>query len=235
MSSLQALREAEQGYSGGITAIDKEFARLLKGLDESDMWEDTIVVYTSDHGEMMDSHGRRAKQMPHEESCRVPFFVRLPAGRANGSRRSDALFASVDIYPNLCGLAGIPVPALQRARPVAALFGVTAAQNHLTVFLMNEQGPPNRQEVQTYRGVRTHTLTLRDAAWMAAAGAPLRQQHTTIPDEEPYTRSSKSAPDIKAGKRTDHVGQIRRRSILLPESDRFLLLLSRSLNVGYEG
>lgn len=161
LASLAALREAEQGYYGGITAIDIEFERLLKALDDGGMADDTIVVYTSDHGEMMGSHGHMAKQMPHEESCRVPFFIRLP-GMKSGGRSSDALFASVDIYPTLCGLAEIPVPSHCSGRDFSGMMrGSGNFQEPDMVFLMNEQGPANRQEVNvpTYRGVRTKTHT----------------------------------------------------------------------------
>lgn len=75
LESIEKLRKAEQGYYGAISAVDKEFARLLKALDENGMADDTIVVYTSDHGDMLGSHGHMGKQMPHDESCRVPFLV----------------------------------------------------------------------------------------------------------------------------------------------------------------
>ena len=160
LESLDTLRQAEQGYYGGITAVDKEFGRLLKALDDNGMTDNTIVVYTSDHGEMMGSHGHMAKQMPHEESCRVPFFVRLP--EMKGGRSSDALFASVDIYPTVCGLAGIPVPKHCSGRDFSGLMrGDKTFKEPEMVFLMNDQGPSTRQEVnvQTYRGVRTRTHT----------------------------------------------------------------------------
>ena len=91
LESFDTLRKAEQGYYGGITAVDKEFARLLEALSDNGMEDDTIVVYTSDHGEMMGSHGHMAKQMPHEESCRVPFFVRLPGAEGRGRSRTRCL------------------------------------------------------------------------------------------------------------------------------------------------
>ncbi len=161
LESFETLRRAEQGYYGGITAVDKEFARLLKALDENGMADNTIVVYSTDHGEMMGSHGHMAKQMPHEESCHVPFIVRLP-GMGGRGRSSNALFASVDIYPTLCGLAGIPVPKHCSGRDHSSLMrGDSSFEESEMAFLMNEQGPPTRQEVnvQTYRGLRTKTHT----------------------------------------------------------------------------
>ena len=170
LKSLETLRHAEQGYYGAITAIDKEFARLLKTLDDNGMADDTIVIYTSDHGEMMGSHGHMGKQMPHEESCRVPFFIRHAGLKQR--KTSDALFSSVDIYPTLCGLAGIPVPSHCAGRDHSALMrGEPGFHESEFVFLMNEQGPPTRQEVNTptYRGIRTksHTYAVQlDGRWV---------------------------------------------------------------------
>ena len=161
LASMDALHKAQQGYYGAITAVDKEFARLLKALDDNGMADNTIVIYTSDHGDMMGSHGHMDKQMPHEESCHVPFMVRLPELKGTG-KKSDALFASVDIYPTVCGLAGVPVPKHCSGRDFSGLMrGDTSVQESEMVFLMNERGPRNHNsiDVPTYRGVRTKTHT----------------------------------------------------------------------------
>lgn len=105
LESEEGIRKAMQGYYGAITGVDEQFGRLLKALEENGQAEDTIVIYTSDHGDMMGSHGRIAKQVPFEESVRVPFMVRYPGVTKKGGA-SDALFSAVDIYPTLCGLAG---------------------------------------------------------------------------------------------------------------------------------
>ena len=159
LATMEDLREAEQGYSGAITAIDMEFARLLKALDEQGMAEDTIVVYTADHGDMMGSHGHMDKQMPHEEASHVPFMVRLPG---HSGRSSDALFASVDIYPTVCGLAGVPVPQHCSGRDYSSVMrGKSGFKEPEMVFLMNEQGGGAKMEanVPTHRSVRTKTHT----------------------------------------------------------------------------
>ena len=138
LASDELLRQAAQGYYGGITGVDLEFARLLKALDDSGQAQDTIVVYTSDHGEMMGSQGRMAKQVPFEESCRVPFFVRYPGVTPAGGK-SAALFAAIDIYPTLCGLAGIPVPAGRGGRDLSRILrGQEVPDSPEIVFLMNQ-------------------------------------------------------------------------------------------------
>jgi arylsulfatase A-like enzyme len=176
LTSEAALRKAMQGYYGAITGIDEQFARLLKALDETGQAEDTIVVFTSDHGDMLGSQGRMMKSVPFEESCRVPFLVRYPHVVKSGGK-SDILFASVDIYPTLCGLAGIAVPAHCVGRDLSAVMrGEPVANPPKHVFLMNQQlgakaaqAEDNRNadayvEVRhvnqpNYRGIRTDTHT----------------------------------------------------------------------------
>lgn len=60
-------------YYAHISAVDGEFGRLLRALEETGQADNTIVVYTSDHGDMMGSHGFGGKRLPWEESCKVPF------------------------------------------------------------------------------------------------------------------------------------------------------------------
>ena len=135
--SENVLKEAIQGYYGAITGIDKQFARLLKTLEDTGQAENTIVIYTSDHGEMMGSHGRMQKQVPYEESCRVPFMVRYPGVTPRG--KSDALFAAIDKYPTLCGLAGIPVPAHCSGRDHSPVMrSESFVPSAEMVFLMNQ-------------------------------------------------------------------------------------------------
>lgn len=140
LQSPQGLQKAMQGYYGGITGVDAEFRRLLDALDQTGQAADTIVIYTSDHGEMMGSHGRMSKQVPFEESCRVPFFIRYP-GRTPAGGRSDMLFASVDIYPTLCGLAGLPVPGHCAGRDISAAMTGGAVQRSPAAFLLNQVAP----------------------------------------------------------------------------------------------
>jgi arylsulfatase A-like enzyme len=106
--------EAVPGYYAGCTAIDHEFGRLLDALDAQGLAEDTLVVFTSDHGELLGSHGRMQKSTWHEESVGVPVLLRQPGRLA--PRRLPLLFNSPDWAPTLAALAGIaPLPATDGA------------------------------------------------------------------------------------------------------------------------
>ncbi len=108
-------------YYGMITAIDDQFARLLKVLDELGMTEDTIVLFSSDHGDMLGSQGRRLKRKPWEESILVPGVIRYPRA-IRGERTLDCPFTHVDFAPTLLGLAGVPVPREMQGTDLSGVF-----------------------------------------------------------------------------------------------------------------
>ncbi|MBN2295814.1 MAG: sulfatase [Pirellulales bacterium] len=89
--------------------VDDNIGRLMKFLDDSGLAENTIVVFTSDHGEMHGSHGRINKMVPYTEAVHIPMIVRWP-GRIPAGKRTDGLCTPVDFFPTLCGLAGVSVP-----------------------------------------------------------------------------------------------------------------------------
>jgi arylsulfatase A-like enzyme len=98
-------------YHVSVAAVDEQIGRLRNRLAELGMAEDTILVYTSDHGGMGGAQGVAGgqKRWPHDESTRVPFLVEWPAGMPADQRNRTvtALFSSIDILPTLCGLAGL--------------------------------------------------------------------------------------------------------------------------------
>jgi len=102
-------RKEVAAYYSAMTAVDEQVGRLLKALDESGRSEDTIVLFTSDHGDMLGSHGQRLKRKPWEESIRVPGILRYPA-RVKPGRMSEALLTHVDLAPTLLSLCGLPIP-----------------------------------------------------------------------------------------------------------------------------
>ncbi|MFB3827374.1 MAG: sulfatase [Bryobacteraceae bacterium] len=101
--------EAIAEYYGMITAIDDQVGRILRELETLGMAEDTIVLFSSDHGDMLGSHGLRLKRKPWEESVLVPGIIRYPRALKRGT--SDCIFTHVDFAPTLLGFCGIQPPA----------------------------------------------------------------------------------------------------------------------------
>jgi len=89
--------------------VDDNIGRLTQFLDESGLAENTIVVFTSDHGEMHGSHNRYNKKVPYAESVNIPLILRWP-GKIPAGRRADALYTPMDHLPTLCSLSGLEVP-----------------------------------------------------------------------------------------------------------------------------
>jgi len=167
-----ALRRNFQGYYGHISAVDAEFGRVLRKLDETGQAANTIVVYSSDHGDMMGSHGYGGKRLPWEESCRVPFLVRYPGVVAPASS-AGGLFSTVDIYPTLCGIAGLRSPAQCVGRDLSSAMRGEPTTFPESSFVMhiqkvNASGGENNP-APLFRGVRTHQHTYAvadDGRWL---------------------------------------------------------------------
>ncbi len=113
----RSIRGDVAGYNAHIEGVDREIARLMACLDEEGMADSTVFVYTSDHGEMLGAQNRVGKRLPHDESCRVPFIVRAPDTPAG--IRTDTLLGAIDIFPTVCGLAGLEVPDSCEGRDLA--------------------------------------------------------------------------------------------------------------------
>ena len=93
-------------YSAAIELIDDQVGRIVEAVERRRMGEDTVVVFASDHGEMLGDHGLYTKSVPYEAALRAPLIAAGP-GIPRG-RTSDALVELIDVNPTLCALAGLP-------------------------------------------------------------------------------------------------------------------------------
>jgi arylsulfatase A-like enzyme len=100
----------QAGYYAHCSALDACVGDLLATLRETGLEKNTLLVFTSDHGDLLGSHGAYNKQQPYDESIRVPLFVRWPGGLGKKAKRLDALITAEDFMPTLLGLCGAPIP-----------------------------------------------------------------------------------------------------------------------------
>ena len=137
--ALQQLQRRERGdpdwlesavgltrFFGCNSYIDREIGRVLDAIDR---WhgDDTVVIYTADHGEMMGAHGLREKgPMVYEEICNIPFIVRLPDGPRGAVSRS--LVSHLDLLPTVLDLAGIQPPESLQGVSLRPVLEDTAAR-----------------------------------------------------------------------------------------------------------
>lgn len=100
-------------YYAMITHLDHQIGRVIEKLKDRGLYEDTIIVYTADHGLGVGQHGLMGKQNQYDHSIRIPMLMSGPGIPA--SMQSDALVYLFDLYPTLCELCGIGVPEKQDA------------------------------------------------------------------------------------------------------------------------
>lgn len=126
-------REHVANYFAAVTGVDEQFGRILKAIEDKGLAEDTIVIFTSDHGEMMGSHSMMYKGLWYDESIKVPFLIRYPkkikAGKCNN------FINPPDIMPTLLELVGLEDKLPQ------GIEGVSVAESMLdSTKLMNNEG-----------------------------------------------------------------------------------------------
>ena len=140
-------------YYAMVTAVDDQVGRILAELDELGLRDRTIVIVSSDHGDMLGSHGARLKRKPWEESIRVPGIVRHPRAASGGE--TEALFSHVDIAPTLLSLCGLEVPdEMQGADLSAVILGQSEIGPDSAYFQIF--GPFLAGGVESgWRGIRT--------------------------------------------------------------------------------
>lgn len=153
-------RRALADYYAAVTALDRNVGRLCALLAELDLAASTLMVFTSDHGDMLFSHGMRGKQRPYDESIRVPLIFRYP-GVVPAGRLAPDLFTLADLLPTVLGLMDVSPPDGVQGQDLSALVRGGEAPSPSSAFLLHPVpvdagADPVRAE---WRGVRTARYT----------------------------------------------------------------------------
>jgi arylsulfatase A-like enzyme len=165
-------RKILAGYYAHCTALDNCMGELLDTLRDAGVADDTVLLFSADHGDMLGSHGQFKKQRPFDESVRVPMLVRWPKGLGTRPQTFTAPINSEDIMPTLLGLAGVAVPPSCEGLDYSGLMrGGKNPGDDATVILCAAPFGEWERRVggREYRGVRTDRYTyVRDlnAPWL---------------------------------------------------------------------
>lgn len=139
----ERLEQYMRDYYAAISGLDEQFGRLMAALREHGFEQDTVVVLSADHGELMGAHGLMAKHAWYEESVGIPCLMRWPGHIPRGE--TELLFNSVDIMPTLLGLLQLPIPEqVEGSDYSAAVRGEEGAAGAAAAFLA---AFPGRKEV----------------------------------------------------------------------------------------
>jgi arylsulfatase A-like enzyme len=145
--SQHAVRDQLSEYYGLITHMDEQIGRIFDALRRTGEWDETIIVYTADHGLAMGSHGLLGKQNLYEHSMGTPLVFYGP-GIPQGEKR-EALVYLLDILPTVCELNGVPFPDQVEGKNLAPLL----------------RGEANRVRDSLYTAYRDVQRAIRDERW----------------------------------------------------------------------
>ena len=154
------LREELQGYYAHCTATDKAIGDLILKIKDLDLYDNSIIIFTSDHGEMMGSHGIRPKEktVAWDESIKVPFLIRYPGIGENEGKEVFSPLHTPDILPTMLSLADIKIPDPIEGEDLSFTIKNPEKQKDRAVLIMSVY-PLTITPVTEYRGIRTMQFT----------------------------------------------------------------------------
>ena len=153
-------RQEAQGYYAHCTALDKCLGDLLGALAETGLATNTIVVFSSDHGEMLGSQGvvPQQKQVAWSESAQVPFLMRVPGLRG---REVKTPITTPDILPTLLGLVGVRIPGSVEGDDLSSLIWTGRDEDRAALYMsvspFTSGVAPDKSKA--YRAIRTSRYT----------------------------------------------------------------------------
>ena len=158
----QQVTEDLRGYYAHISAIDHGIGQLWDKLKELNIDDNTLIVFTADHGDLLGAHGAWNKQQPYQESIKVPFLIHYPDLIGKKKQTSDILLNSPDIMPTVLGLCKIPpVNDVEGDNYAPILLGKT--KNKIKYSLISCVQPfgqwPRSKGGKEYRGVTDANFT----------------------------------------------------------------------------
>ena len=146
-----------KNYLATVKAVDESVGRMLEYLEQNDLVDNTIVIYSSDQGFYLGEHGWYDKRWMFEESFKMPFLIRWPGKVAPGSRPME-MIQNIDYAPTFMEMAGLKAPAeVQGKSIVPVLEGRASKWRESVYYAYYEKGEHN---VPQHFGVRTMTHKL---------------------------------------------------------------------------
>ncbi len=148
-----------QDYLACVQSVDDNVGRIMDWLDANGLGQNTVIIYTSDQGFFLGEHGLYDKRFMYEESLRMPFLVRWPAGIRSGST-SDAIGINCDFAPTFLDLAGQPVPKDMQGRSFVPVWKGQTPRDWRKAMYYRYYHDPGDHNTRAHYGIRTETHKL---------------------------------------------------------------------------
>ena len=155
-------RKELAGYYAHVSAVDYLMGEIINTIDNEGLRDNTILVFTSDHGDMIGSQGERRKQRPWDESILTPFLLRYPALLGNEQKKISMPINTPDIMPTLLELSGLPVPKTVEGMSYRPFITGDKKEEDIAALIQCSHpfGEFTRQTGgKEYRGIRTMRYT----------------------------------------------------------------------------
>ncbi len=181
-------------YYAMTSSLDWNLGRIIEALSELGIEDNTVLVFSSDHGEMFGAHGRRAKNIFYEEAARVPFLMRCP-GLLPAGKEVDACLGTVDIMPTLLGLLGISIPGEVEGMDLSHLARGKSGPEPDAAFLQNLGACAEFMDGYEWRAVRdkqyTYAIYRRDGHELLFDNINDHYQQKNLALEKDHTNTKK--------------------------------------------
>ena len=161
-------------YWDNITHTDKAVGRMLQALDDAGIADNTIVVYTSEHGDQLGAHHLSGKGVMYEESVKVPLLMRVP-WMADQQTMIPGRFSQIDVVPTLLDLIGVPVPShLQGESRTGVMRGeATLDGNDVMIDWNGVKTQPPRRNLEQMEAIQMpHRSLITADGWKLTLGDP---------------------------------------------------------------
>ncbi len=148
-------------YARHVEMVDAHIGRVIDALDDSPFADNTLLVFSSDHGDGMGRHRMFSKMFFYEEAAHVPFIVRFPERVERGLQDDEHLVSGLDLAPTLCDFAGIDAPPKARGRSLRPI--------------LEGRETPWREYLVSEAHRRGRMVRTPDYKWITYEGSPTEQ------------------------------------------------------------
>lgn len=157
-------RRLRHGYFASVSFVDACFGKLMAGLKEMGLADNTIVVLWGDHGWKLGEHNSWCKQSNYNIDVQVPLMIRIPNHPAAGSK-TESLVELVDLYPTVCDVAGLPIPSNMEGTSMKPLMSKPDRKWKSAVFSQFHRAPRITPDKGRYMGLSMVTDRYHYVEW----------------------------------------------------------------------
>lgn len=157
-------RLLKHGYYASVSFVDACLGKLMQGLKDLDLDENTIVVVWGDHGWKLGEHGSWCKQTNYKIDLQVPLQIRVPGVSTTGAA-CNQLVELVDLYPTVCDAAGVPIPADMEGKSLKPLLADPDQQFKTAAFSQFHRNPRVSPDKKQYMGFSMMTKEYHYIQW----------------------------------------------------------------------